>query len=123
MPRIKVEPSGGGGGGASLDDSSGATADAYASLMALSGAGGLVGSGTVKNTGGVNDMTVKRTVTDAFGGGDNTEDVVTPGASFSYDISEAVGAAVPPYTDFDVSVKSTTPGNSTNYSFYNTSVS
>jgi hypothetical protein len=59
-----------------------------------------------------NSLTIRRTVTDMFGTvGATTEDIVGPGASFSYSWDDLIGAALPPYTDVKVEIKSTTPGS------------
>jgi len=57
-------------------------------------------------------LTVRRTVTDLFAtAGATKENVVGPGASFSYSWDDLIGAALPPYTDVKVEIKSTTPGD------------
>jgi hypothetical protein len=108
--------------GATLDSAVGTSANAYASILSLAKAGGIIGHGTVKNTLAVNTITIRRGVTDAFGTTTTTEDDILPSASLSYDISEPVGAAVPPYTAFTVEVKSKVGGAHSDYNLKNTSI-
>ncbi len=109
-------------GGVTLSSATGSSADAYASILSLAGASGIIGHGTVKNTLGANTLTIKRSATDAFGTSSSTEDDILPSSSLSYDISEPIGTAVPPYTAFAIEVKSKVGGASSDYSLKNTSI-
>jgi hypothetical protein len=103
--------------GARRDDKiGGTTGDGYASIFTLENQRGLVGIGTMKNTGGVNSLKVKETVTDAFGVTDSVETVVAPGGSRKLDMQADITTARPPYVSYDVSVKSNVPGSSTGFS-------
>jgi hypothetical protein len=108
--------------GPTLSSAVGTSANAYASILSLAGAGGILGHGTVKNTLGVNTITIRRSGTDAFGVSQTTEDDILPSASMSYDISEPIGTAVPPYTAFAVEVKSKVGGAHSDYNLKNTSI-
>jgi len=82
----------------------------------------LDGSGSIKNTGGANTLTVRRSVTDAYGTSATQDDDVLPGASLNWRVDEAIGTALPPYETFSVSVRSTVAGMSTTYSLRHASV-
>jgi hypothetical protein len=78
--------------------------------------GGLVGVGTIKNT-GANDMNVKEIVTDAFGVTDSQTIVVGAGGSLLLDtLLGNVTTARPPYVSYDIQVQSKTAGMPTTYS-------
>jgi hypothetical protein len=100
-----------------LQSASGNTADAYAQILALTGANGIVGNLVLKNTGGSNTLGWQLTVTDAFG--DNNvigTGTLAPGVNVIWDANALlVTATLPPYTSIAVSVKSQSPGNPTSY--------
>ena len=93
----------------------GATVDALTALFTHVNMNGLVGSGSIKNT-GANSLTIRRTATDEFGVTDFQEDVVLSGASASWNFDVALGTALPPYRSFTLSIQSTNPGSPTTYS-------
>jgi len=117
MSKVTVAPA-----GATLTSATGTSANAYASILSVAKAGGIIGHGTVKNTLAVNTITIRRGVTDAFGTTTTTEDTILPSASLSYDIHEPIGAAVPPYTAFSIEVKSTVGGAHSDYNLKNSSI-
>jgi len=104
--------------GSLIYDGTGATVDALTVLFTHTEARGLGGMGSIKNTGGVNTLTIRRRVVDKFGNTTTQDDDVLPGAYFSWDVSETVGASGPPYTTFEVQVQSKVAGNSTNYEIH-----
>jgi hypothetical protein len=114
--------SGGGGSGsgdvvAARTDATGvATTDAYATAANKTSTTGILGIGTLKNT-GAQGLTVRETGVDAFGNTDSTETPVAAGDSVMLDPTQNFGStAFPPYTQYTVEVKSTTPGSPTTYS-------
>jgi hypothetical protein len=86
--------------------SAGATTGAFVTLFTHVNPKGLLGIGTIKNTGGVNDLQVRETVTDAFGVTDATTiTTVNPGNSYMLDVQTNFGAARPPYVSYAVAVQ------------------
>lgn len=95
---------------------SGTTTDSFVTVFTKTYATGLIGVGTIKNTGGSNSLSVKETITDAFGVTDSVTSVVTFGSYRTIDATSVIGAARLPYTSYTVDVKSATPGSATTYS-------
>ncbi len=94
-----------------------ATTDAYVAVFTHTNPKGLLGIGTIKNTGGVNSLKVRETVTDAFGVTDaTTETVVTAGNDYMLNPQTNFGASRPPYVSYKVEVKANSAGNQTTYS-------
>lgn len=117
------EGTGGGGGSGtgtvtpSVRNLSGVTTDGYVALFTDAFTSGMLGIGTIKNTGGVNSLKVRETVTDAFGTIDaTTETIVAPGADYMLDPQTNFGAARPPYVSYTVEVKANSAGNQTTFS-------
>lgn len=105
------------------DITGGATVDALTAVFTHANAKGLGGGGgTIKNMGGSNSLTVRRTATDAFGTTDFLEDVVLPGASLTWPMTAPVSTALSPFVSFMVSVKSTSAGLPTTYDLRHASV-
>ncbi len=102
------------------DVTGGATVDALTPVFTHTNAKGLAGAGAIKNT-GANSLTIRRTGTDAFGVTDFQEDVVLSGAAFTWPMDTALGTALPSFTVFTVSVRSTTPGSPTTYDLHHSS--
>lgn len=91
-----------------------ATVDALTLIFTHQNDKGLAGAGAIKNT-GANALTIRRTGTDAFGVTDFQEDNVLAGATLTWPMDTALGTALPSFTVFTVSVRSTTPGNPTTF--------
>jgi hypothetical protein len=87
------------------------TGDVYVTLFTHQNPKGLLGIGTIKNTDGANSLTVRETVTDAFGVTDAVETPVAAGAPYMLDPQTNFGTARPPYVSYAVAVKSTVPGS------------
>lgn len=85
--------------------SAGATTPAFVSVFEHTSADGLMGVGTVKNTGGVNNMNVRERVTDAFGVTDTETTIVLPGGDLLLDAQRNVGTARPPHISYEVEVQ------------------
>jgi hypothetical protein len=99
-----------------------ATVDALTSVFSHHNEKALEGSGSIKNTGVTNTLTVRRSVTDAYGTSATQDDNVLPGASLNWRVGEAIGTALPPHETFSISVRSTVAGMSTTYSLRHASV-
>lgn len=91
-----------------------ATVDAYAVFANKSSVTGILGVGTIKNT-GAQSLTVKESALDAFGVSDSVETVVTAGNSVMLDPTQNFDTALPPHVQYLVEVKSTTPGSPTTF--------
>lgn len=94
--------------------SAGATVDAFTAVFTRTGFKGMIGIGTIKNT-GANDLNIRETVTDAFGVTDSATTLVTAGNDYMLDIQTNFATARPPYTSYGVEVQSANPGNPTTY--------
>lgn len=101
--------------GALYSLSTGETTDAYVTLFTRINPNGLLGIGTIKNTDGANSLTVRETVTDAFGVTTSVETPVTFGNDYMLDVQTNFNTARPPYWSYAVAVKATTPGNQADY--------
>jgi hypothetical protein len=103
-----------------LRSKTGATTDPFVSILPagaqpLLNKGGLVGVGTIKNT-GANDMVVKEIVTDAYGVTDNQTTTVLAGGDLLLDtLLGNVNTAKPPYVSYDIQVQSKVAGTPTTY--------
>jgi len=97
------------------DVSGGATTDAFVMVVDHRNRKGIVGIGTVKNTGGVNSMSVRETVTDSFGVTSSATTVVAPGTDFLLNPQINKGTARPSYVVYQVEVASTVAGSPTTY--------
>lgn len=93
----------------------GATVDALTPVFTHLNAKGLTGAGSIKNTGGVNSLVVRRTATDGYGVTDFVENTVLPGASLVWILDAAIGTALPCFVSFTVSVRSASAGNPTTF--------
>lgn len=98
----------------SIASSTGTTGNDLAQAFTQTTATGVSGSGTVKNTGS-NSMTIRETVTDAFAVTAYVETAIAAGSDYRLDASINLSTARPPYTTYTLSVRSTTPGQSTTY--------
>lgn len=106
---------------ARLSSVTGATVDGFVTLFIHENPKGLMGIGTAKNTGGVNSMDIRETVTDVFG---TTSSVTTPvaaGGTLMLDEQVNIGTAVPSYVSYEVAVRSTVAGNPTTFDVRHTS--
>ena len=105
--------------GAKAITGSGSTSGSYVELFTHTNPKGLTGIGTIKNTGGSNDMQVKETVIDAYGVTDSTT-VTTVGPMDDYllDPQTDFGLARPPYVSYKVEIKH--PTSATTYSMRHT---
>ncbi len=113
--------------GAKRKDQTDTTADAYATVVDEANPKGLKGVGTILNTDGANSLTVKETVTDAFGNTASLETPVAAGAPFLLDTLDAimsggVGTAYPSFKTYKLEVKSTTPGSPATYELHFTTL-
>lgn len=120
---------GGGSGGASpvapigdVVDLTGTTAAGNAVVFDAVQARGLIGIGTIINTGGVNDLIVVETVTDKFGNTVTVERVLTAGNPYMLDpqtnFGDLITPAYPPYTEYKVQVRDGSLGSHTTYSVH-----
>lgn len=82
---------------------------------------GLTGIGTIKNTGGVNSVDVKESVTDAFGTSDSQTNTVAPAADRPLNPAVNIGTARPPYVSYKVEVIDTVGGSHTTYNLQHAS--
>lgn len=84
----------------------------------------LIGIGTIKNTDGANSLTVRETAIDRFGSTVSSETVVTTATltlllNPEQNLTNGAGAfAYPPFTSYQVEVKSTTPGSPATYELH-----
>lgn len=106
--------------GGDVVDAAGATVDAYATVVDITQPQGMVGIGTIVNTGFVNGLKVKETVVDKFGTTRSIETVVPLNDDYMLDIQTnfddgVLTKARPPYTAYKVEVKSDVPGSPTTY--------
>lgn len=98
------------------------TTDAYVVLMAHSGPKGLAGSGSIKNVGVTNTLTIKLKGTDSYGTVDEQTYDVLPTASLNWSVDDPLGTSLPPFVLYQIEVKSTVPGNPTTYDLRHASV-
>lgn len=87
------------------DVTGGTTTAAFVTVFEHKNAKGVVGIGTIKNTGGVNDLEVRETVTDAFGTTASVVTTVNPGNDYMLDPQTYFGAARPPHVSYKVEVR------------------
>jgi hypothetical protein len=92
----------------------GATTDAPVTQFTHTNTRGLVGVGTVKNT-GANSMNVIETAIDAFGTTSSTTTVVLAGNDLLIEEQVNINLARPPYRSYSVAVQSTVAGNPTTF--------
>lgn len=113
IPVVGGGAGGGGGAGENVSISTDGTAgDVFEEALVNSSDTGFVGIGTIKNLDPVNSITVRETVTDAFGVTDSVETVVSPAdEDYLLDPQTNFGNARPFYTEYIVEVKSTIPGS------------
>lgn len=83
----------------------GATTGAFVTQWNVANTRGVMAVGTIKNTGGANNLEVKETVIDAFGTAGTFTQTVTPGNSATLNAQITVGAAVVPYVDYGIAVR------------------
>lgn len=83
----------------------GATTGAFVDQFTHTNPKGVVGVGTIKNTGGVNALEVRETAIDAFGVTDSLTSTVAAGASAVLDSTVSISTARPPYTSYTVAVR------------------
>lgn len=81
---------------------------------------GVMGIGTIKNTGASNSLTVQETVTDLWGTTVAIETTVAPGDHYQLDPQVDLGYARPPYVSYKVEVKSTVADSPTTYDLRHT---
>jgi len=101
---------------ASVISATGATVDAFVTIMDITSSIAVDGFGTIVNT-GAQSMDVQETGVDQFGPTTGTQiTVVLAGNSLPLAARNSVGAALTPYSEYKLEVRSTTPGSPTNYS-------
>ncbi len=83
----------------------GATTAAFVNQFTHTNPKGLVGIGTIKNTGGVNALEVREDVTDAFGTVTTVTTTVLFGDDYLLDPQTNFGTARPPYVSYGVFVR------------------
>jgi hypothetical protein len=98
----------------------GTTTGVFVELFTHKNQYGVVGVGTIKNTGGVNSLNVKETVTDGFGVTDSVTTVVPFGNDFMLDPSANITTARPPYVSYKVEVDHPTAATTFNIQFSST---
>ena len=96
----------------------GTTTDVFVDQFTHLNTKGMTGSGSIKNTGGSNTMTVRVTAIDAFAVTDTATFDILPGASATYTMMDAVGTALSPFVSYVVAVKSTSAGNATTFTLH-----
>ena len=101
--------------------STGSTTNAYVTIFTHTNPRGLVGVGTIKNTDGANTLTVKETVTDAFGTSTNTTTDVAPGNYYILNPQAAIDTARPPYVSYAVAVIDKVGGSHATYELHHVS--
>ena len=112
-----------GSGNGNVVNRTGTTSDSYRTLFDISQADGLVGIGSIENTLGVNEMTVRETVTDKFGVTTVVETVIPVDGNYLLDpqtnFDDGVGSlSLPPYVNYKVEVKSTVNSAPTDYELH-----
>lgn len=99
----------------------GTTTNAFVDQFTHLNTKGMVGGGSLKNTGGSNTLTIRLTATDAFDVTDTQETEVLPGAAATWSMASAVGTSLAPYVSYKVAVKSTSSGNHTTFTLHHAS--
>jgi len=102
------------------DVTAGATTDAFVTQFTHENAKGLLGIGTISNT-GANSMDVRESVTDAFGTTTSVTTTVLSGNSLMLDEQVNINTAFPPYLSYAVAVKSTAVGVPTTFDLHHAS--
>ena len=85
-------------------DATGPTTGAFVQIVLQTAVKGLVGIGTIKNTGG-QDMEVRESVTDAFGVTDTVVTLVMPGNDYMLDIQTDFATSLAPFVVYSVEVR------------------
>lgn len=102
-PSVIENPGQGGGGGGGtfvrLSKSAEPATDNYVEYANFTSTDGLIGSGTIKNT-GANTLNVKETVTDFFGVTSSSVTAVAAGNDLLISLGINLGTARPPYRDY-----------------------
>lgn len=102
--------------GSNLQSASGTSTNALVTIVAtLANTRGLMGVGSVKNTGGVNSIDVKETFTDAFGTSSTLTTTVTPGNFLPLDLGIQIGTGFAPYVSYKAEVIDTVGGSHSTY--------
>jgi hypothetical protein len=124
---------GGGPGGGThtpngdIVDKTGSTVDANVTVFDAVQANGIVGIGTLKNTGGTNGLIVRESVTDKFGNSISQEHTLPEGWDYPLDPGANFGTpgsqVYPPFTEYKVEVRSAVSGDSTTYELHYIDVS
>jgi hypothetical protein len=102
-------------------DKIGSTVDANATVFDITLPSGLIGIGTLENT-GAKDMIVRETLTDKFGNVVVQEHTVPFGFNYPLDPEANFGVpgaqAFPPFTEYKLEVRSASSGNPTTYELH-----
>lgn len=120
---------GGAGGGAGrvtpvgdVINAIGATLAANAVVFDVIQPDGLIGFGSIVNTGGVNDMVVRETVVDKFGVTNSVEHTIPAGWDYQLDPQTYFGTpgsqSRPPFTEYKVEVRDGFAGSHTTYELH-----
>lgn len=88
-----------------FDQGAGSTTGSFVTQFTHANAKGVVGIGTIKNTGDTNALEVRETVIDAFGVTANTITTVNAGNHYLLDPQTNFGTARPPYMSYQVEVR------------------
>jgi hypothetical protein len=101
-----------------LLSASGTTTASFAAALTVTGANGLVGMVTLKNTDSNNNLQWQVTVTDAFGTGPRVSNgALSIGTAQTWDMAMVLASpAAPPYVSFTLSVQDSSAGNHAAYS-------
>ena len=100
-----------------LGSATGTTTDSYVEIYdSGDNAQGILFVATIKNT-GANNLSIRRTVTDAFGVTDNGDGSISAGDQAIFSSVTNYSTAYPPFTRLRMFVKSTSSGQHTTYDF------
>lgn len=120
VPITLINPSRSSSGGSSgeIIDETGSTGDAYTSVFLTGSPGGMMGIGTIKNTGS-DSMNVRETVVDKFGSTAVVVKVLAAGDEYLLDpqtnFDDTVNLALPPFVSYEVEVQSLVAGVPTTF--------
>lgn len=95
----------------------GTTTDGFVVVYDATNSAGLLGVAAIKNTHGSNSLSFKEEFTDIYTNTYSTTATVTNGAYATRNLLATVGTVYPPYTEYKVSIKSTSAGNAATYNF------
>ncbi len=110
--------------GAQKADKASTTTNALVEIVStITNPKGLIGTGVVKNTDGVNTLSVTESFTDAFGTTSTLTTDVLPGNYLLLGLEQAIGTGLPPYVSYKAEVIDKVPGSHATYESHFTSQS